>query len=85
MHPRQQNIDNIHASRSNVETWDHMPAKHPRLAIIEYVLESAKCAEEDFAIAACRRLIEAHRLGWKKHHRPADWRLVQELYEALRS
>jgi hypothetical protein len=27
-------------------------------------------------IAACHRLIEADRFGWRKHHDPADWRLI---------
>jgi hypothetical protein len=40
------------------------------------VLEGAKDCNDAVVIAACRRLIEADRRGWRKHHDPADWRLV---------
>ena len=47
------------------------------------ILERAKDCEDEFIIAACRRLIEANRLGWQKHHNPNDWRLVKEMAESL--
>lgn len=50
----------------------------PRMAIVWRVLEGAKDVGDQTVVAACRRLITANRLGWKKHHLPADWTLVQE-------
>jgi hypothetical protein len=41
-------------------------------------LERAQDCEDEVVIAACRRLIIAYRLGWKKHHRPDDWRMLLE-------
>jgi len=49
--------------------------------IVWSVLEAAEDAGDEIVIAACRRLIEAHRLGWRKHHRRADWDLVVMFYE----
>jgi hypothetical protein len=40
------------------------------------VLEAAKDAGDEMIIAACRRIIVAHRLGWRKHGNPADLELV---------
>ena len=48
----------------------------PRMQIVWDVLERAKDAGDAVVTAACRRLIEANRLGWRKHHDPADWQLV---------
>jgi hypothetical protein len=50
----------------------------PRMHIVWNVLERAKDVGDDFVIGACRRLIAANRLGWRKHHDPEDWKLVQE-------
>jgi hypothetical protein len=36
------------------------------------VLEAAKDAGDETVIAACRRIIVADRLGWRKHGNPAD-------------
>jgi hypothetical protein len=55
----------------------------PRAILISRVLEAAKDAGDAIAIAACQRLIEADRRGWKKHRAPADWQLVKELGEEL--
>lgn len=54
----------------------------PRMAIAWEVLESAKDAGADVVIAACRRLIIADRRGWKRHHNPADYKLVIEALTA---
>jgi hypothetical protein len=48
------------------------------MQIVWNVLEAAKDNNDQAIIAACRRLIEADRLGWKKHHDPADYRLILE-------
>lgn len=50
----------------------------PRMQIIWNVLEAAKDAGDATVAAACRRLIEANRLGWKTHHSPADYKLVTD-------
>lgn len=52
----------------------------PRMQIVWSVLEAAKDAGDEILIAACRRLIVANRLGWKRHADPADYRLVLEFY-----
>jgi len=52
----------------------------PHMDIIWSVLESAKDSGDAMMTGACRRLIEANRLGWRKHHHPADWQLVQDFY-----
>jgi hypothetical protein len=41
------------------------------------VLEAAKDAGDAFVIAACRRIIVADRLGWRKHGSAADWQIVE--------
>ena len=48
----------------------------PRMQIIWQVIEAAKDAGDEVVIAACRRLIVADRLGWRRHHNPADYQLV---------
>jgi hypothetical protein len=45
------------------------------------VLEAAKNAGDDLLIAAARRLIDADRIGWRKHADPADYRLVLSFAE----
>jgi hypothetical protein len=50
----------------------------PKMMIVWQVLEAAKDAGDQMVIAACRRLIVANRIGWKKHANPADYRLVLE-------
>jgi hypothetical protein len=40
------------------------------------VLESAKNNGDDFVIAACRRLINADRIGWRKYADRRDYELV---------
>lgn len=54
-------------------TTDRRP---PRMQIVWQVLEAAKDAGDDLVIAACRRLINADHIGWRKHANPADYRLV---------
>lgn len=48
----------------------------PRMQIVWKVLEGAKDVGNEKVIAACRRIIEADRIGWKKHGNPEDLRLV---------
>jgi hypothetical protein len=48
----------------------------PRMQIVWQVLEAAKDAGDNFVIAACRRIIIADRIGWRKHGNAADLRLV---------
>ena len=48
----------------------------PRMRITWDVLEAAKDAGDEMVIATCRRIIVAHRLGWRKHGNPADLELV---------
>ena len=59
-------------------TYINMP---PRKAIIWEVLDAAKDAGMDDVAAACRRLLTADMLGWKKHHKPADWQTVTFAFE----
>lgn len=40
------------------------------------VLEAAKDAGDTLVTAACRRIIVADRIGWRKHGNPADIRIV---------
>jgi hypothetical protein len=47
------------------------------------VHEGAKDIGDSLVIDACRRLITADRLGWHKHHDPADWALVLEFHAAV--
>jgi hypothetical protein len=51
------------------------------MQIVWDVLERAKDAGDETVIAACRRLIEADRIGWKRHRNIVDWALVQSLNE----
>lgn len=48
----------------------------PRMQITWNVLEAAKDAGDEFVIAACRRIITADRIGWKKHGSAADYLIV---------
>ena len=48
-----------------------------RMQTVWSVLEAAKDAGDTLVISACRRLIEANRLGWNKYRKPEDWRMVQ--------
>lgn len=48
----------------------------PRMQIVWEVLEAAKDAGDDFVLAACRRVIAADRIGWRKHGDKADLRIV---------
>jgi hypothetical protein len=57
---------------------------NPRMQITWTVLEAAKDAQDAIIIDACRRIIAADRIGWRKHGNPADYRLVLEFYEAIR-
>ncbi len=52
----------------------------PRMEITLAVLEVAKDANDAVVIAACRRIIEANRIGWGKHGKPADLCLVLDFY-----
>jgi len=48
----------------------------PRMQITWNVLEAAKDAGDEFVIAACRRVITADRIGWRKHGNAADMAIV---------
>ena len=50
----------------------------PRMQIVWQVLEGAKDNNDQMVIAACRRLIWANTLGWRKHAQREDWQLVLE-------
>ena len=54
----------------------------PRQTIAMQILEAAQDAGDQLVIAACRRVITANRLGWRKHGCAADLKLVYEFYEA---
>ncbi len=54
----------------------------PRIHITWAVLEAAKDAGDEMVIAACRRIIVAERVGWRRHGNPADLRLVYSFAEA---
>ena len=51
-----------------------------RMQITWEVLEAAKDAGDEMVIAACRRVIEANRKGWRKHSSEvaADFRLLMD-------
>ena len=48
------------------------------------VLEAAKDNNDQFAVDACRRLLEANRKGWRLNRNAHDVELVNELFEACR-
>lgn len=49
-----------------------------RMAIVRSVLPMALDAKDRMVIDACRRLIKAETIGWRKGHDPRDWELVKE-------
>ena len=55
---------------------DAHDSQPPRMRITWAVLEAAKDAGDEMVIAACRRIIAADHLGWRKHGNPADLELV---------
>ena len=56
-----------------------LASEPPRMRITWAVLEAAKDAGDEMVIAACRRIITADRIGWRKHGNPADLELVYSL------
>jgi hypothetical protein len=52
-----------------------------RMHVVFDVLERALDNKDIAVVAACRRLICANRLGWRKHADPATWRLVKAFAE----
>lgn len=54
----------------------HLLAVTPRMQIVWDVLEAAEDNGDEQVVAACRRLIVADRLGWKKHAERHDVELV---------
>lgn len=54
-----------------------------RMSMVRDVLERAKDGGDEVVIAACRRIIVAHRLG--KHGDRADLRLVRSHSRRLRT
>lgn len=55
--------------------------RSPKMQIIWNVLEAAKDNNDAMVIAVCRRLLWANILGWKKHARCDDIKLVLEFAE----
>ncbi len=55
----------------------------PRMHITWAVLEAAKDAGDEMVVAACRRIIVAERVGWRRHGNPADLRLVYSFADAM--
>ena len=62
-------------------TTRHIP-QSPLMTITWRTLERAKDAGDEMVIAACRRLIEANRLGIREYARLEDKRLVLAFDEA---
>lgn len=56
----------------------------PRMMITWSALEAAKDAGDQVVVAACRRIITADRIGWRKHGNKADFQLVLSFYDAAR-
>jgi hypothetical protein len=54
----------------------HFFAPTLRMQMVWDVLETAKDNDDQIMIAACRRLVVADRLGWKKHAELGDIELV---------
>ena len=54
-----------------------------RMQITWDVLEAAKDAGDVLLINACRRIITADRIGWRKHGNKADFRLVLAFAEEM--
>jgi hypothetical protein len=55
----------------------HLFASTPRVQIVWDVLEAAKVSGDENVAAACRRLIVADRLGWRRHAERGDIALVR--------
>ena len=60
---------------------DRHDSQPPRMRITWAVLEAAKDVGDEIVIAACRRIIVADRLGWRKHGNPVDLKLVYSFAE----
>jgi hypothetical protein len=56
------------------------PDMPPRVRITWQVLEAAQDAGDRMVIAACRRIIAADRIGWRKYGNPADLELVYSFH-----
>lgn len=54
----------------------------PKMRIVWEVLEAAKDVGDEVAIAACRKCIDADRLGWKRHNGAMHFRTVMEFHES---
>jgi hypothetical protein len=52
------------------------PTMSLRMRVVWDVLERAKDTGDEMVIAACRRIITADRLGWRKHGDAVDLRFV---------
>ena len=53
----------------------------PRMEIVWSVLARALDAEDWEVIEACRRLVVANRLGWRRYTNATDWNLVLAFYD----
>jgi hypothetical protein len=51
------------------------------MQIVWEVLEAAKDNGDAVVVAACRRLIRANTIGWRKRANPSDWKLVRSFAE----
>jgi hypothetical protein len=52
------------------------------MQIVWDVLPRAIDAEDWTVIEACRRLIVANRLGWRRYTNATDWNIVLSFYES---
>lgn len=56
-----------------------------RMSITWDALEMAKDAGDTFVISACRRIIDANRIGWRKHGQKSDLNIVIAFYDGART
>lgn len=52
------------------------------MQIVWDVLPRAIAAEDWEVIEACRRLIVANRLGWRRYTNASDWNIVLAFYQS---
>ena len=56
-----------------------------RMNVVWEVLDMAKDVRDFHIWGACRRLIIADRLGWRKYHDPADMALILDFATVMDS
>jgi hypothetical protein len=57
----------------------------PRLDIVRVMLESALDTGAQEYVAACRRLLWADLIGWRRHAEREGWKIVLEAYKDMRA